>query len=179
MKQLGLDLGDDSLKETPKRIARMYVDEIFSGLDENNFPRIMTIENKFNYDQMLIEANIGIYSVCEHHFVPIIGKAHIAYIPNKKIIGLSKLNRVADYFSRRPQVQERLTANIKDKICEVVETDNVAVTIDAIHYCVIMRGAKDINALTRTSTLGGMFKSETTTRLEYFNSIPKMDDFNG
>lgn len=174
MHALGLDMSDDSLEGTPKRVAKMFVDELFCGLDENNFPSMTTQDNKFNYSQMLTEVNIDVRSVCEHHFVPIIGVAHISYIPGKKLIGLSKLNRVTEYYSRRPQVQERLTENIKDKLIEVLGTEDVAVTIDAVHYCVKMRGVKHSNCITRTTGLGGMFKKEQVVRSEYFNSIPRI-----
>lgn len=167
---LGLDLTDDSLMDTPRRVAKMYVDEIFSGLPKENFPKITVQENKFGYNQMLIETNIAIRSVCEHHFVPIIGNCHIGYIPGKKVIGLSKLNRVADYYARRPQVQERLTEQIRCKLVDVLDTEDVIVTIDAVHYCVVMRGIKDTNAITRTTSMGGSFEKKEP-RIEFLNAI--------
>lgn len=173
---LGLDLKDDSLRETPRRVAKLFVDEIFAGLDPANYPKIMTVENKFKYDQMLIESNIELHSVCEHHFVPIIGVAHVAYIPDKKILGLSKFNRIVRYWSQRPQVQERLTQQILADIQRVVGTKNVAVIIDGVHLCVRMRGVKDTHSATRTAALGGLFK-KTETRAELFASIPKVNEF--
>lgn len=174
MHLLGLDLEDPSLKDTPNRVAKMYVDELFCGMSKDNYPKITVQPNDFKYDQMLVEANIKINSVCEHHFVPIIGYCHIAYIPKNKVIGLSKLNRIAQYYARRPQVQERLTQVIFNDLKEVLETEDVAVTVDAIHMCVRMRGIKDYNASTRTTALGGNFL--TTARDEYFNAIPKLSD---
>jgi GTP cyclohydrolase I len=138
LKTLGLDLDNDSLQKTPHRLAKMYAKELFNGLESKKFPKITVQSNEFKYDQMLIESNISIESVCEHHFVPIIGRCHIAYIPKYKVIGLSKLNRVAKYFSRRPQVQERLTQQIKNCLTDILETEDVAVTLDAVHFCVKM-----------------------------------------
>jgi GTP cyclohydrolase I len=137
---LGLDLSDESLKDTPKRVAKMYVKEIFSGLNPNNKPKPTLFENKFNFSEMLVEKNITIYSYCEHHFVPITGKAHIAYFPKNHVIGLSKLNRIAQYYAKRPQVQERLTMQIANDLKETLQTDDVAVIIDADHMCVASRG---------------------------------------
>lgn len=171
MQTLGLDLDDDSLQETPKRVSKMYVEEIFKGLKDENFPKITTVENKFEYDQMLIETGIEVKSVCEHHFVPIIGKATVAYIPSEKVLGLSKFNRVVDYYSRRPQVQERLTQQIQAKLVELLETENVAVTIDAIHYCVHMRGIEHTNCTTRTTALSGVFKDDAMVRAEFFRGV--------
>lgn len=168
---LGLDLSDPSLAETPHRVAKMYVKELFSGLDPAQFPKITTQPNSFNYDHMLVESNISIQSICEHHFVPIIGVCHIAYIPGETVIGLSKLNRIAQYFARRPQVQERLTKEIKESLVEVLETEDVAVVIDAIHMCVRLRGVEDHDALTRTMDLGGAFKT-SPERGEFLLSIP-------
>lgn len=170
MKTLGLDLRNASLKGTPKRVAKMYVDEIFVGLDLSEFPRMMTVPNDMGYNQILLERNIKVHSVCEHHIQPIIGVAHVAYIPNKtksgKVIGLSKINRIVDYYSRRPQVQERLTEQIFNKLVEVLGTKNVAVIIDAKHFCIIARGSMDQNSSTVTSKLGGAFrKSETRNEL--------------
>jgi len=167
MAVLGLDLENDSLQNTPQRVAKMYVQELFNGLKDENFPKITVQENSFNYDQMLIERGIEINSVCEHHFVPIIGVCHIAYIPKDKVIGLSKLNRVAQYYAARPQVQERLTEQIKSKLVEILGTDDVAVCLDAAHMCVKMRGIKDSNCMTRTTALGGAFKEDNNARSEF------------
>lgn len=174
LESLGMDLTDDSITETPRRVAKMYVNELFTGLNPDNFPKITVQENKFNYDQMLIETNIDILSFCEHHFQPIVGKAHIAYIPNEKVLGLSKLNRVASHFARRPQVQERLTEQIHKCLQEVLGCENVAVVIDAEHFCVKMRGVEQQQCVTRTSALGGSFKDNTDCRNEFFNSIPRL-----
>ena len=167
METLGLDLSDDSLQDTPKRVAKMFVEETFYGLRTENFPKITVVENKFNYDEMLVEKNINVMSVCEHHFVGIIGKATVGYIPNGKVIGLSKLNRVVDYFARRPQVQERLTAQIYHALSEILGTDQVAVVIDADHYCVKSRGIEDTGSSTVTSKLGGGFRTHDGTRAEF------------
>jgi GTP cyclohydrolase I len=169
METLGLDLKNDSLEKTPERVAKMYVRESFRGLKPENLPKITVIENEMDYDQMIVVKDVSIISICEHHFVTIHGKAHIAYIPNKKVIGLSKINRIADYFSRRPQVQERLTKQIADCLCEVLETQDVAVYIDAKHYCVISRGVEDVNSSTITSDLRGAFKNHIETREEYMH----------
>ena len=177
MNTLGMDLSDDSLIKTPSRVAKMFVKELFYGLAKDNYPRITTIDNKFNYDQMLIESNIVMNSCCEHHFIPMIGYAHVAYIPKKKIIGLSKINRIVDYFSKRPQVQERLTNQIQNNLTEILKTENVAIVIDAVHCCVRVRGIKDASSITRTSMLGGVFKKDQKARQEFFNSIPKISDF--
>jgi GTP cyclohydrolase I len=157
---LGLDRNDDSLSGTPKRVAKMYVKEIFSGLNPANFPDIKLFENKYKYNQMLVEKNIVFYSNCEHHFVPIIGKAHVAYISSGKVIGLSKINRIVQHFAKRPQVQERLTMQISEALKNVLETDDVAVVIDATHLCVSSRGVKDINSSTVTSQFTGQFTHE-------------------
>lgn len=162
METLGLDLRDDSLRGTPERVAKMYVKEIFSGLDPANKPKIALFENRYQYNQMLVEKDITFYSNCEHHFVPIFGKAHLAYISNGKVIGLSKLNRIVQYFAKRPQVQERFTMQIAKELQEVLETENVAVIIDAKHLCVSSRGIQDINAATITSFYGGKFQEEAT-----------------
>jgi len=158
MDTLGLDLNDDSLKGTPERVAKMYVEEIFSGLDPKNKPKIALFENKYQYEQMLVEKNITFYSNCEHHFVPIIGKAHIAYISSGKVIGLSKLNRVVQYYAKRPQVQERLTNQIAKELQKVLQTKDVAVIIDAKHLCVSSRGVQDDTSATVTAFYGGAFK---------------------
>lgn len=173
METLGLDLTDDSLKETPHRVAKMYVDEIFYGLETEKFPKITIVENKFDYDHAVVEVNIVTNSHCEHHFVPIIGKTHIAYVPNKKVIGLSKLNRIVDYFSKRPQIQERLTLQIHQALSAILETKDVAVVVDAMHACVKTRGIKDVTSMTRTSKLSGVFKEDTSHRLEFMNTIPR------
>ena len=159
---LGLDRKDDSLSGTPRRVAKMYVKEIFSGLNPTNFPDIKLFENKYQYNQMLVEKNILFYSNCEHHFVPIIGKAHVAYISSGKVIGLSKINRVVQHFAKRPQVQERLTMQITDALKKVLETEDVAVVIDATHLCVSSRGVKDVNSSTVTSHFSGQFAQEQT-----------------
>ena len=159
---LGLDRTDDSLSGTPKRVAKMYVKEIFSGLNPANFPDIKLFENKYQYNQMLVEKNILFYSNCEHHFVPIIGKAHVAYISGGKVIGLSKINRIVQHFAKRPQVQERLTMQITKALQEVLETPDVAVVIDATHSCVSSRGVKDVNSSTVTANFCGQFENEST-----------------
>lgn len=161
MNILGLDLSDDSLSGTPHRVAKMYVQEIFSGLNPANKPDIKLFDNKYQYNQMLVEKNITFYSNCEHHFVPIIGKAHVAYISGGKVIGLSKLNRIVDYFARRPQVQERLTMQIAEELKRVLETEDVAIVIDAVHLCVSSRGVKDSNSSTVTCYYGGKFEEES------------------
>ncbi len=157
MDTLGLDLTDDSLKGTPRRVAKMFVNEVFSGLNPKNKPKVTLFDNKFNYKQMLVEKDIKVHSFCEHHFVPITGKAHVAYISNGQVIGLSKINRIVDYYARRPQVQERLTEQIADELKKVLKTDNVAVLIEADHMCVVMRGVKDQNSSTTTSSFHGKF----------------------
>lgn len=167
MKTLGLDLTDDSLKDTPKRVAKMYVNEIFSGLDESHFPKMTVIENKMKYDQMICVQNIKVMSFCEHHFLPIHGVATVAYVPEKKVIGLSKINRVVEYFSRRPQVQERLTKQIADALQEVLGARHLGVHINAKHYCVISRGVQDVASSTVTTDLRGDFKSSNDTRIEF------------
>ncbi|WP_415904245.1 GTP cyclohydrolase I FolE [Neptuniibacter sp. QD48_55] len=164
---LGLNLEDDSLRETPHRVAKMYVYEIFSGLDYENFPAIAMIENKMDVDEMVKVRDINLVSSCEHHFVTIDGTAKVAYIPNKKIIGLSKINRLVRFFSQRPQVQERLTKQILIALQTLLETDNVAVSISATHYCVKSRGVMDVNSATETTALGGIFKTNERTRAEF------------
>ncbi|AXT55661.1 GTP cyclohydrolase I FolE [Aquimarina sp. MMG015] len=159
MDVMGLDLTDDSLKGTPDRVAKMYIEEIFSGLDPRNKPKVALFDNKYKYEQMLVEKNITFYSNCEHHFVPIIGKAHIAYISSGKVIGLSKLNRIVQYFAKRPQVQERLTNQIAMELKEILRTEDVAVIIDAKHLCVSSRGVKDDTSATVTSYYGGVFRA--------------------
>lgn len=171
MQQLLLDLKDDSLKETPKRISKMFFDELYAGLFYENFPKVTTIENKMHYNTMLLEKHIAVKSTCEHHFVAFMGEAFVAYIPNGKVIGLSKINRIVEFFSRRPQVQERLTEQIFHTLCFILGTDNVAVVIRAQHFCVKLRGAEDVNADTQTSRLGGVFMDNEKTRSEFFSSI--------
>lgn len=167
MNVLGLDLTDDSLCDTPKRIAKMYVNEVFSGLNVHNFPKITVIENKMHYDQMVCVQDIEVMSMCEHHFQPVDGYATVAYIPNKKVIGLSKINRIVEFFSRRPQVQERLTKQIADCLQYILETEDIAVHINARHYCVIARGIQDSHSSTSTSDLRGAFKKSGDTRSEF------------
>lgn len=170
METLGLDLTDDSLKGTPKRVAKMYIKEIFSGLDPKNKPAVALFDNKYQYNEMLVEKNISFYSNCEHHFVPIMGKAHVAYIANGKVVGLSKLNRIVQYFAKRPQVQERLTMQIARELQDVLGTEDVAVYIDAKHLCVSSRGIKDESSSTVTSYYGGKFQ-EAATRQEFLQAI--------
>lgn len=169
MNTLGLDLRDDSLTESPHRIAKMYVDEIFCGLDYRQFPRISVIDNKMNVEEMVRIDNISVVSTCEHHFVTIDGMARVAYIPGDKIIGLSKINRIVRFFAQRPQVQERLTQQILVALQALLETDDVAVTINATHYCVKSRGVMDVNSETRTTALGGAFKADPATRGEFLS----------
>lgn len=157
MEVLGLDLTDDSLKETPKRVAKMYVKEIFKGLDPKNKPSVTLFENKYKFNQMLVEKDISVYSYCEHHFVPIIGKAHVAYFSSGKVVGLSKINRMVQYYSKRPQVQERLTVQIANEMKEMLQTEDVAVIIEADHLCVASRGVQDVSSSTVTSSYYGKF----------------------
>lgn len=170
MQVLGLDLTDDSLKGTPRRVAKMYVKEIFGGLNPKNKPDVKLFENKYNYDQMLVEKGITVYSNCEHHFVPIIGKAHVAYISSGKVIGLSKINRIVQYFAKRPQVQERLTVQIGNELKELLQTEHVAVVIDAEHLCVQSRGIQDTSSSTVTSYYSGSFK-DNSTKKEFLSHI--------
>jgi GTP cyclohydrolase I len=167
---LGLDLTDDSLKDTPTRIAKMYVNEIFSGLNPLNKPSPTLFENNYNYNQMLVERNIAVFSNCEHHFVPIVGKAHVAYISSGKVIGLSKLNRIVQYYSQRPQVQERLTIQIANEIKQMLATDDVAVMIDANHHCVSARGIRDAGSSTVTTAYSGQFLT-AETRNEFLRYV--------
>jgi GTP cyclohydrolase I len=175
MKILGMDLSDDSLIDTPKRVAKMFVRETMWGLKPENFPKITVIDNKMHYDEMLIEKDITVMSQCEHHLVIIEGKAHVAYMPKNKVIGLSKLNRIVEYFSRRPQVQERLTAQIFETLKFILGTDDVAVSLEAKHYCVISRGVSDESSYTVSSALGGKFRDDSDIRREYLTivSAPK------
>ncbi len=166
---LGLDLADDSLCETPHRIAKMYVDEIFSGLDYGRFPKITAIDNKMQVEEMVQVDNIDLVSTCEHHFVTIDGSARVAYIPGEKIIGLSKINRIVRFFAQRPQVQERLTQQVLVALQTLLGTEDVAVTINAVHYCVKSRGVMDTNSTTRTTALGGAFKTDARTRAEFIH----------
>jgi GTP cyclohydrolase IA len=170
METMGLDLTDDSLRGTPKRVAKMYIDEIFSGLNPANKPNIALFDNKYQYADMLVEKNITFYSNCEHHFVPIMGKAHLAYISNGKVIGLSKLNRVVQYFAKRPQVQERLTMQIAKELAQILQTEDIAVLIDAKHLCVSSRGIKDESSSTVTSFYGGRFKQESV-KAEFLKNV--------
>lgn len=171
LKTLGLDLADDSLKDTPKRVAKMWVTETMAGLNPDLFPRITVIENKMKVDEMVSIRGIKVMSVCEHHLATIHGFADVAYIPKDKIIGLSKINRVVDYYCRRPQVQERLTKQIADALTQVLGTDNVAVHINAKHYCVISRGVQDQNSTTTTTDLRGVFRSSQEVRAEFLRTI--------
>ncbi|ARV08321.1 GTP cyclohydrolase I FolE [Winogradskyella sp. PC-19] len=159
MDVLGLDLTDDSLQGTPDRVAKMYIEEIFSGLDPKNKPKVALFDNKYQYNQMLVEKDITFYSNCEHHFVPIIGKAHVAYISSGKVIGLSKLNRIVQYYAKRPQVQERLTQQIANDLKTILGTEDVAIIIDAKHLCVSSRGVKDDTSSTVTTYYGGAFNT--------------------
>lgn len=168
---MGLDLTDDSLKGTPHRVAKMYVKEVFSGLDPKNKPVAKLFENKYKYSEMLVEKNITFFSHCEHHFVPIHGKAHVAYISNGSVIGLSKINRIVQYYSQRPQVQERLTMQIGNELIEALGTDDVAVIMDADHMCVSSRGVKDTTSSTLTSFYGGKFEKDEQTRNEFLKYI--------
>jgi len=170
MNTLGLDLNDDSLNDTPGRVAKMFVKETFKGLHPGNKPSITLFDNKYSYNQMLVEKNISLYSTCEHHFVPIIGRAHVGYISAGRVIGLSKINRIVQYYSQRPQVQERLTMQIANELSLVLGTEDVAVVIDATHLCVASRGIKDINSSTVTAEYRGAF-SETGRREEFLRYI--------
>lgn len=170
MQTLGLNLYDDSLCNTPKRVAKMYVKEIFSGLNPNNKPAISLFENKYGYKRMLVEKNITLYSNCEHHFVPIIGKVHVAYIPDKHVIGLSKINRLVQYYAKRPQVQERLTMQISEALKEILQHNDVAVVIEADHLCVASRGICDTNSKTLTANYSGQFEMENIKQ-EFLNHI--------
>ncbi|MEQ9303040.1 MAG: GTP cyclohydrolase I FolE [Marinoscillum sp.] len=172
MEILGLDLNDDSLQGTPKRVAKMYVQEVFSGLNHKNKPKARLFENKYKYEQMLVEKDITFYSHCEHHFVPIYGKAHVAYFSSGKVIGLSKINRIVQYYAKRPQVQERLTVQIANELKEVLQTEDVGVVLDATHMCVSSRGVSDTNSMTGTAFFEGKFKDQQikTEFLNYINS---------
>ncbi|WP_282068660.1 GTP cyclohydrolase I FolE [Olleya namhaensis] len=169
LETLGLDLTDDSLKGTPNRVAKMFVNEIFGGLHPDKKPKASTFDNKYQYGEMLVEKNITVYSTCEHHLLPIVGRAHVAYISNGTVVGLSKMNRIVDYYAKRPQVQERLTIQIVKELQKALGTDDVACVIDAKHLCVNSRGIRDIESSTVTSEFGGQFKKKSTRRefLEY------------
>ena len=173
METLGLDLSDDSLVETPKRVAKMYVGEIFWGLDYEAFPKCTTVDNKMKYNEMVVERNVNVQSNCEHHFVIIDGLATVAYVPNEKVLGLSKINRIVEYFSKRPQIQERLTEQVFHALRFILETEDVAVMIDAQHYCVKSRGVEDTGSSTVTVRLGGGFKTDPAARAEFL-SIARM-----
>jgi GTP cyclohydrolase I len=173
MAVLGLDLTDDSLADTPRRIAKMYVNEIFSGLDYRNFPKLTVIENKMRVDEMIKVKSISLSSTCEHHFITIDGSASVAYIPKDKVIGLSKINRVVRFFAQRPQVQERLTGQVLLALQTLLDTNDVAVNITATHFCVKARGVVDANSQTTTTSLGGRFKGESEARKEFFLSLPR------
>lgn len=175
MKELGLDLTDDSLSGTPYRVAKMYVKELFYGLNPKNRPKISTFDNKYGYQKILVEQNITIDSACEHHFLPIVGTAHVGYIPNKKVIGLSKINRLVDYYAHRPQVQERLCLQILKDLQQTLETENVIVVVSAKHLCVSSRGIKDKNSFTTTVEYGGQF-TDPNIRKEFFDIIKNTED---
>ena len=160
METMGLDLSDDSLQGTPRRVAKMFIKEIFYGLNPENKPKISVFENKFKYKEMLVEKNINLNSTCEHHFLPIVGKAHVAYISNGEVIGLSKINRIVDYYARRPQVQERLTVQVANELKAILKTDDVAIVIDAKHMCVSSRGIQDESSSTITAEYSGKFKDK-------------------
>jgi GTP cyclohydrolase I len=176
MNTLGLDLKDDSLKGTPTRVAKMFVQEIFGGLHPDRKPKSSTFQNKYKYNEMLVEKNITLYSTCEHHLLPIVGKAHIAYISNGTVVGLSKMNRIVDYFAKRPQVQERLTMQIVKELQQILNTEDVACVIDAKHLCVNSRGIRDIDSSTVTSEFGGKFKNAETRR-EFLDYIQLNTEF--
>lgn len=171
MHTLGLDMEDDSLRDSPRRVAKMYVHEIFGGLLPENKPSISTFKNHYKYNQMLVEKDITVYSFCEHHFLPIYGKAHVAYISNGEVIGLSKINRLVNYYARRPQVQERLTMQIVQAMKEALNTEDVACIIDAKHFCVNCRGIRDTSSSTITAELSGLFRSNPTTRREFLHYV--------
>jgi GTP cyclohydrolase I len=173
MRELGLDLTDDSLAGTPRRVAKMYVQEWFKGLDPKNRPEVRMFDNRYDYHQLLVERDITLFSCCEHHFVPIIGKAHVAYLPGTHVVGLSKLNRVVQYYARRPQVQERLTRQIAEELKQSLGTDDVAVLIEADHLCVMSRGVNDTSSSTLTSEYGGRFATDESLRREFLRQIGK------
>ena len=168
METMGLDLSDDSLMDTPKRVAKMYVNEIFYGLDYEAFPKCTTVDNKMKYNEMVCERNVNVQSNCEHHFVVIDGLATVAYVPKDKVLGLSKINRIVEYFSKRPQIQERLTEQVFYALQYILDTEDIAVMIDAKHYCVAARGIEDTGSSTVTSKLGGGFKTDPAARAEFY-----------
>jgi len=174
---LGMDLTDDSLKGTPKRVAKAYVKEIFGGLNPDRRPSASIFENKYEYGEMLVEKNITLYSTCEHHLLPIIGKAHIAYISNGNVVGLSKMNRIVEYYAKRPQVQERLTLQVIEELQHILKTENVACIIDAKHLCVNSRGIRDVASSTVTAEYGGVFKTNETLRKEFLSYIQLETEF--
>lgn len=171
METLGLDLNDDSLMDTPKRVAKMYVNEIFWSLDFDAFPKCTVVDNKMKYDEMVVERGVNVQSNCEHHFVIIDGLATVAYIPKQKVLGLSKINRIVEYFSKRPQIQERLTEQIYHALQYILETDNIGVVVHAQHFCVKSRGVEDTGSSTITSKLGGVFKSDPNVRTEFMRLV--------
>jgi len=177
LETLGLDLNDDSLKGTPKRVAKAFVNELFSGLNPTKKPKLSTFDNNYKYGEMLVEKNIVLYTTCEHHFLPIIGRAHVAYISKGRVIGLSKMNRIVDYFAKRPQVQERLTMQVVQSLQKALGTEDVACVIDAKHLCVNSRGIRDIASSTVTAEFGGVFK-DTKVRQEFLDYIKLETDFN-
>lgn len=174
---LGMDLTDDSLSGTPLRVAKMYVKEVFNGLHPETRPKLSTFDNNYNYNEMLVEKNITVYSTCEHHLLPIVGRAHVAYISKGKVIGLSKMNRIVDYFSKRPQVQERLTMQIVQALQEALDTDDVACVIDAKHLCVNSRGIRDVASSTVTAEYGGKFSKDNSLKREFLDYIKLETDF--
>ena len=169
MTMLDLDMSDDSLRDTPRRVAKMFVDEIFYGLDYDRFPKCTAVENKMKYDEMVTIDQINVSSTCEHHFVVIDGFAKVAYIPGEKVIGLSKINRIVEFFSKRPQIQERLTEQIYHALSLILETEDIAVMINAVHFCVKSRGVQDVNSSTRTTKLGGRFRTNSDARNEFLS----------
>ena len=175
METMGLDLSDDSLEETPKRVAKMFIQEIFWGLDYEAFPKCTTVDNKMHYNEMVVERNVSVQSNCEHHFVVIDGLATVAYVPKQKVLGLSKINRIVEYFSKRPQIQERLTEQIFHTLQYILETEDVAVVINARHYCVRSRGVEDTGSSTVTSRLGGGFKTDPAARAEFMRMVSLND----
>lgn len=174
LKILGLDLQDDSIRETPLRIAKMYVKELFRGLEDENLPKLTAVANKMRYEQMVLIRSIRVMSMCEHHLMPIHGIATVAYIPDQKVIGLSKINRLVDFFCRRPQIQERLTKQIADSLQNILQTPHVAVHIEARHYCMIARGVQDEQAITVTTDLRGDFRLVAQTRMEFLQAVSRL-----
>ena len=177
LETLGMDLTDDSLKGTPKRVAKAYVNELFSGLNPLNKPSSSTFENKYQYGEMLVEKNITLYSTCEHHLLPIVGKAHVAYVSSGRVVGLSKMNRIVEYYANRPQVQERLTMQVVQELQQILNTQDVACIIDAKHLCVNSRGIKDITSSTVTAEYQGVFKTDENLRKEFLAYISLETEF--